>query len=153
MLYSLKSRPATTLASTPSGTRTVVKLDADRAVRRSKHWRGIVSHACEQCGRNRLPALDAPVPLAEWLAAGQAEGGGLVLALAASTPLGAVPAPGPGGVHLLVGPEGGLARAEIERAVDAGFRPVRLGPRTLRTETAAVAAVTAVQLLWGDLGN
>ena len=132
--------------------RGVVRLDPQRAQRRHDHWHGIVVHACQQCGRNRLPELCPVVTLAEWLSG--YEGGGLNLILDPASASGISELAYDGAlVTLLVGPEGGLDGKEREAAYAAGFRGLKLGPRTLRTETAAVAAVTAVQLRWGDLGN
>ena len=130
--------------------RGVVRLDADRAQRRLAHWQGIVVHACQQCGRNRIPELCLAVSLNEWLRG--YECGGLDLILDPDSPIGIGELEHGGGlITILVGPEGGLDTEEYETAYAAGFRGVSLGPRTLRTETAAVAGVTAVQLRWGDL--
>jgi 16S rRNA (uracil1498-N3)-methyltransferase len=129
--------------------RTVVKLAGDRVERRGRHWLGVITAACEQCGRRRLPVLDAPARLDDWLAAGHA--GGLLLDHRSPLPLTDLSAPNVEGVTLLVGPEGGLAPEERERAVQAGFTGVRLGPRVLRTETAPLAALAVIQALWGDL--
>jgi 16S rRNA (uracil1498-N3)-methyltransferase len=129
--------------------RSVVKLDARQAEKRLEHWRGVVIAACEQCGRNRLPEILSPAPLSEWLATARA-GVRLVLDPTASSGLhsiGTVPA-----VTLLIGPEGGLSPAERSLAIETGFMPVRMGPRVLRTETAAIAAFSALQVLLGDSG-
>src|SRR5690606_27348558 len=98
--------------------------------------------------RTRIPQLDAAAPLAHWLGAGLA-GLGLVLDPEASTPLSSLP-PTSGAMTLLVGPEGGLSAAEIRTALAAGFTGVALGPRVLRTETAGVAALAALQAMYGD---
>ncbi len=129
--------------------RTVVKLSADRAARRRAHWRQVVVAASEQCGRARVPAVGDIVTLADVLS-GPPPGQGLLLD-AAAAPLADMAEPGPDGVVLLVGPEGGLAPDEKEAAVRAGFRPVSLGPRVLRTETAALVAISILQSRWGDL--
>jgi 16S rRNA (uracil1498-N3)-methyltransferase len=129
--------------------RSVVKLDARQAEKRREHWRGVVIAACEQCGRNRLPEILSPAPFSEWLATARA-GVRLVLDSTASCGLhsiGTVPA-----VTLLIGPEGGLSPAERSLAIETGFMPVRMGPRVLRTETAAIAALSALQVLLGDSG-
>ena len=128
--------------------RSVVRLDAERAGRRVAHWRGVLVAACEQSGRRRLPALHAPLPLVEWLP--RAEGSGLLLDPEADRSLADLPAPG-SNLTLLVGPEGGLSPEERARALGAGFAGVRLGPRILRTETAPLAALAAIQVMWGDL--
>lgn len=126
-----------------------VQLDAARLAKRMEHWRGIIISACEQCGRNVLPQLLLPMPLREWvgeLASGET---GLLLDPMQSTRLAALQAPA-GTVRLLAGPEGGLSAAECQWAREAGFTGIALGPRILRTETAALAALAALQTLWGD---
>lgn len=128
----------------------MVRLDAQRAQRRLAHWHGIMVHACQQCGRNRLPQLCPVVTLNEWLRGYQ--NGGLDLMLDPESAAGVSELQFGGGlITLVVGPEGGLDRKEREAAYAVGFVGVTLGPRTLRTETAAVAGITAVQLRWGDL--
>jgi len=128
-----------------------VKLDAERAAKRLAHWRGVVRAACEQCGRNRLPEVRAPLALAE-LAAATTQGACWVLAPDGAAPLVAQPMPR-GGVTLVVGPEGGLAPEELALLARAGALPVALGPRVLRTETAGLAALAAMQARWGDFGG
>ena len=130
--------------------RGVVRLDADRAQRRLAHWRGIVVHACQQCGRTRLAQLCPVISLYDWLR--DYPGGGLDLVLDPdnTTAIDNLKYAG-GPISLLVGPEGGLDKEEYKAAYAAGFVGVSLGPRTLRTETAALAGLTAVQLRWGDL--
>jgi 16S rRNA (uracil1498-N3)-methyltransferase len=128
--------------------RSVVRLDAARAERRHAHWQGVLVAACEQSGRRRLPALHPPQALADWLPA--ATGTALLLDPQAERSLAALPTP-PGEATLLVGPEGGLSADERARAARSGLVAVRLGPRILRTETAPLAALAAMQVLWGDL--
>jgi 16S rRNA (uracil1498-N3)-methyltransferase len=119
----------------------------ERGDKRLAHWRQIAIAACEQCGRNALPAIAAPLPLAAWLAGWP--GGGYVLDAGAGDSLASARAPqAPRAV--LVGPEGGLDAREIAAAVARGFAAVRLGPRVLRTETAGVAVLAALQVLGGD---
>lgn len=123
----------------------------ERADKKLEHWRQIAISACEQCGRNRLPQINPPLPLDQWLTETE-EVARYVLAPSVS----GGPAPtsdGPKSVALLIGPEGGLSEAEISRAVNAGFAPWQLGPRVLRTETAPVAALSVLQWLYGDYGN
>jgi 16S rRNA (uracil1498-N3)-methyltransferase len=132
--------------------RSVVRLAGDRAGRRLAHWQAVAISACEQCGRASVPDIRPPADLDAALAALP---GDLIRALPDP---GAVAAfadlpPPVAGLALLIGPEGGLEAAERRAAEAAGFRPVRLGPRILRTETAAIAAVTLAQGLWGDLGR
>lgn len=128
--------------------RSQVKLDARRAEKRLAHWRGVVRAACEQCGRNRLPAVAAPAPLSQVLAALPDTAARFVLAPEGGTSL-ASAAPR-ARIALLVGPEGGLEADEIRAATARGFISIGLGPRVLRTETAAAAALAAMQMLWGD---
>lgn len=133
--------------------RSVVRLADQRALRRLEHWRGVVAAACEQCGRNRLPEVAAPERLDDWLARrSESSELRLLLAPAAGRSLASVPAPGADvRVELLVGAEGGLAPEELQMASRCGFLSLRLGPRILRTETAGLAALSAIQFLWGDL--
>ncbi len=127
--------------------------DRGRLEKRQRHWQSIIHSACEQCGRNRLPRLHPPHPLAEWLADPLEDGLlGLVLAPGAGSGFKHL-APGPSGINLLVGPEGGLSAEEIQLALQAGYVALGLGPRILRTETAGVAALAICQALWGDLGG
>ncbi len=131
--------------------RGVVRLDEKRAAARLEHWQRVAAGACRQCGRNRLPRIAPITAVEDWLAA-PPDGLRLVLTPDAGRRMKDVePAGVAGPVILLVGPEGGLTEQEEEAASAAGFLPVRLGPRVLRTETAAVAGVTALQTLWGDL--
>jgi 16S rRNA (uracil1498-N3)-methyltransferase len=128
--------------------RSQIRLDRPRLERRSEHWRGILIGACEQSGRRRLPILDSATTFDAWLTADM-PANGLLLDPLASLALTALPAP-LSCVTLLVGPEGGLSPGEINRALQVGFRGVRLGPRILRTETAPLAAISVIQALWGD---
>jgi 16S rRNA (uracil1498-N3)-methyltransferase len=128
--------------------RSVVKLSRDRADRRLSHWRNVVVAACEQCGRNRVPEVAAITDLATFLS--QASGDGLRLLLAPDADRDLKQLEPPREVTLLVGPEGGLAPHERQRAEAGGFIPIRFGPRILRTETAPLAAIAAMQVLWGD---
>jgi len=128
--------------------RTVVNLKGERQEKRRAHWQGVVHSACEQSGRNRVPAVAALRPFAQAVA--EAAGGlKLVLHHRAETSLETLPVP-QGPVSLLIGPEGGLSAQEITTAEAAGFVPLRLGPRVLRTETAALAAISVLQWRWGD---
>lgn len=132
--------------------RSVVRLSGERAAKRVAHWQGIATAACEQCGRNRIPTVAATESLERWLAqpapAGTAR---LMLAPGAARALPKIPRPQ--AVQLLIGAEGGLDPAEIAAAESVGFTALRLGPRILRTETAGLAALAAMQMLWGDLGT
>lgn len=132
-----------------AGERSVVRLSGERAEKRVRHWRQIVISACEQCGRNRVPEVAPILSLTDWL--GGLPSGGERLTLAPDAPGRLCERPQPTEpVILLVGPEGGLTPGEIRIAASCGFVPVRLGPRVLRTETAALATLAAMQTLWGD---
>lgn len=126
-----------------------VDLGGERLVRKIQHWRGIVISACEQCGRNRLPECKEPLPLSDWLRRTVEPDLRLLLDPLAERGLRGLKRP-KGTVTLLIGSEGGLSPAEIDQARQVGFTSVRLGPRILRTETAGVTALAAVQALWGD---
>jgi 16S rRNA (uracil1498-N3)-methyltransferase len=130
--------------------RSVVKLRDERAQRRLEHWQNLVIAACEQCGRNRVPSVAPVLAFDQWIAGLPAtDECRLLLSPGATVALRDLQ-PVPQRVLLLAGPEGGLSPAESGIAQSRGFRPVRLGPRVLRTETAALAALAAMQALWGD---
>ncbi len=131
--------------------RSVVRLSGERAERRVAHWQSITAAACEQCGRNRLPAVLPVQALMQWLGESpKADGLRLLLSPHIHTArLRDLKRPA-GSITLLVGPEGGWNPEEAQAALSAGFAPLALGPRVLRTETAAVAALAAMQALWGD---
>lgn len=128
----------------------VVKLDAKRAEKRREHWQRIAESACEQCGRMRPPLVDAPISLNRWFGEFDGDSTQLVLKPGADRRIDDNHAPTTK-VCLLIGPEGGFSEREYGDARAAGFDAVSIGPRILRTETAAVAALTIVQALWGDL--
>ena len=132
--------------------RTVVKLDAKQSERRREHWQAIAVAACEQSGRNRVPDVVAPLGLPDFLTRSKAttQATRLLLSPTGSLRVNDLKAPD-GGLVVLIGPEGGLAEGEQRAALNAGFLGVRLGPRVLRTETAAVAALTLLQHQFGDL--
>jgi 16S rRNA (uracil1498-N3)-methyltransferase len=131
--------------------RSVVRLTAQQSDRKLNHWRAITIAACEQCGRNRLPAVAPPVALAAFLREAPAAGGArLLLSPEGSTTLAGLARPLSAPVTVLIGPEGGLTDEEEQSAVAAGFAAVRLGPRVLRTETAAIAALALLQREIGD---
>ncbi|KFN43258.1 16S rRNA (uracil(1498)-N(3))-methyltransferase [Arenimonas metalli] len=128
--------------------RTEVKLDAERAEKRLAHWRGVLVAACEQSGRARVPALASPVGLAHWAGGAHA---GLKLMLDPEGELTLAALPATEAVTLVVGPEGGLSERDLATLRAAGFKGLRLGPRILRTETAGLAAIAALQSRLGDL--
>ncbi|MES2818834.1 MAG: 16S rRNA (uracil(1498)-N(3))-methyltransferase [Pseudomonadota bacterium] len=124
-----------------------VRLKDERSEKRMAHWRQVATSACEQCGRSVLPVIHPPQLLADWLIQIQAD---LKLVLhPVAEPL--TSHVRPQSLAFLIGPEGGLSDAEVAQAQDSGFHAARLGPRVLRTETAAVVALTVAQQLWGDL--
>lgn len=140
------------------GVRTISPVTSERSARvpagergdkRVAHWRQVAVAACEQCGRNRIPDVHDPQPLPAWLAARDAHPG-ILLAPTADAGLPALAAP-THALDLLIGPEGGWTADEIERARRAGVTAVRMGARVMRTETAGIAALAAIQTLWGDL--
>src|SRR5882672_119296 len=131
-----------------ASTRAVVRLSGDRAEKRVAHWRNVVIAACEQCGRNRVPEVASITDIEVFLAGTSVDGLKLLLAPDADQTLKQLPQPQ--SVVLLVGPEGGLTAPERAQAARVGFIPVRFGPRVLRTETAPLAAIAAIQTLWGD---
>ncbi len=130
-----------------------VRLNNDRAEKRRQHWQGIANSACEQCGRNRVPVIKSAQIALTWLEAQLATKDAghfkLVLDHRANFTLARLEG-NPTSVTLLAGPEGGLSDHELDQAIQAGFTDVRLGPRVLRSETAAVAALAAVNVKWGD---
>lgn len=130
--------------------RSVAKLSQERAEKRTEHWRGVVVAACEQSGRNELMQVHAPLDLSHWLA-GQRNtpGSKFILLPDGAVALHAQDKPA-SPVILLIGPEGGFTPDEALMAKQAGFIPVLLGPRVLRTETAALAGISALQTLWGE---
>jgi 16S rRNA (uracil1498-N3)-methyltransferase len=144
--------------------RSVVRLDKAQAESKAIHWRAVAVNACEQCGRTRLPVIEAAQPLLNYLGE-SAQGTPLRLVLEPeSAPLAPAPAV-PAATHdpagasgldafeaeIAIGPEGGFAPDELEAFRVAEFSPVGLGPRILRTETAAIAALVWLQVRFGDM--
>lgn len=127
--------------------RCVIKFKAEKKQQRLQHWRNIVQHAAEQSGRTILPEMPEIDVLANWITA--QHGLKVFLDPYAEQPLADLQ-PENGQVTLLSGPEGGFTEQERDTAKAAGFIPVKLGQRILRTETAALASLSAVQMLWGD---
>ncbi len=126
-----------------------VELTGERMAKRLAHWRAVVIGACEQCGRNDLPVIHTPTAMDVWMAQCQ-ETLKLMLEPSAGMRLGELSPPA-STIALLAGPEGGFSPRERDLAPQHGFLALRLGPRILRTETAAVAAITALQCLFGDM--
>lgn len=133
--------------------RSVVRLSDSRAARRTEHWRRIITSACEQSGRAHVPALAAPLDFDEWLAATTLPATSLVLQPGAVASIATLAAPADARVTIVIGPEGGLTPRERELLLGRGCVAVGMGPRILRTETAALAALALVQASWGDLGG
>ena len=133
-----------------SSDRSEVKLDAQRADKRLLHWRGIVASACEQSGRATLPEVAAPQSLAQ--AAAMREGCGFILDPFAEASLSSLQGVELRACTIAIGPEGGWSPRDREQLVAAGYEGLRLGPRVLRTETAGIAAIAALQAACGDLG-
>ncbi|HTP98325.1 MAG TPA: 16S rRNA (uracil(1498)-N(3))-methyltransferase [Casimicrobiaceae bacterium] len=123
--------------------------DGAQGAKRLAHWRQVAISACEQCGRSRVPDVHDAAPLADWLRSRSREDAGLVFDARSDATLASLPAPSDR-LDILVGPEGGLTADEVDRALGAGMRSARLGPRVLRADTASLAALAAVNLLWGD---
>jgi len=131
--------------------RSVVRLDARQCEAKATHWRAVVVSACEQCGRNRIPAVDEPRQLIDYLGAAAGGGTRLVLEPDADGDGDGAKWNVAGSVEIAIGPEGGFAPDELEAFRVAGFKRVRLGPRILRAETAAIAALTWLQTQFGDM--
>jgi len=130
--------------------RSVVKLSVERAEKRTEHWQNIAISACEQSGRAWVPHVATPLSLQSWLGQNPENDASRILL----NPIGAKRlsefAKPESEIQLLIGAEGGLSKEEIELASSHGFQSIVLGPRILRTETAALTAISAMQLLWGD---
>ena len=127
----------------------VVNLDEKRTQKRLQHWHGIIVSACEQSGRNVLPILNTTNTLMKW--ADSTNDLSLVFDPLSTSTLKII-TPEENKINIVIGPEGGLSSQEIsELDKRSNFQSVKFGPRVLRTETAAVSAITAAQLLWGDL--
>ena len=130
--------------------RVEVRLSGERADKRWQHWRGVITSACEQCGRARLPQLHAVATLSDWIGNVDVE---QRFVLHHRSEYSLDTATKPRSVALLIGPEGGLSAAEIAAAERAQFAALTLGPRVLRTETAPLTALAILQHRWGDLGE
>lgn len=129
-------------------TRSIVRLSQERQERREAHWQNVAIAACEQCGRNVVPPVGSLVALRDYLAEPRHPGVRIVLSPAGTATVRSLEVHDP--LTILIGPEGGLTQEEHELAALAGFVPVRFGPRILRTETAPLAAIAALQALYGD---
>lgn len=134
--------------------RSIVHLSDERAVRRLQHWQKIIVSACEQCGRNRLPHISPLIDLPGWLSRKKASQSDQEVRLMLSTRtiegLSHIPPAAAANVVICIGPEGGFTPEEETAMLHTNFAPLRLGKRIFRTETAALAAIAAIQALWGD---
>lgn len=135
--------------------RSIVHLSDERSSKRLQHWQKIIISACEQCGRNHLPQISPLISLPEWLSQKKTTQSShdlnFMLSTTASESLRNIAQP-PASAHLalVIGPEGGFTQEEEMAILHTGFIPVRLGKRILRTESAALATISALQTLWGD---
>lgn len=127
-----------------------VRLKGERLDKKMEHWRNIAIAACEQSGRTRVPVIHEPVYFLDWAVACQQDIR-LLLHPHQQKPLRDYPQPA--SIALLVGPEGGFSDAEVQQALQAGFAGLTLGPRILRTETAALAMLSVLQFQWGDFSG
>jgi 16S rRNA (uracil1498-N3)-methyltransferase len=134
--------------------RTIVRLEPARWRDRARRWQRVAREAAKQCGRAVIPEIEAPRPLAEWLAAAEPADLSLCLWESDGAPLARVlaAAVAPRSAIVVIGPEGGLAPAEVETARSHGFTVTSLGPRVLRTETVGPAITAVLQSRFGDLG-
>ncbi len=128
--------------------RTEVKLKGERLEKKLQHWQQVAISACEQCGRNKVPTVNALSTIDDWVTTIEADTKRVLhhrtdQALDASLSISSA--------ALLIGPEGGLSEGEINSAKQQGFEALRMGPRVLRTETAPLAAITLLQHIWGDM--
>ncbi|TVO70833.1 16S rRNA (uracil(1498)-N(3))-methyltransferase [Sedimenticola selenatireducens] len=128
--------------------RCMVRLNSERQQKKVSHWQQIIISACEQSHRKRVPVCQEIISLNEWLVADN-DSMGILLDHRANRSLHDMARPSRD-IRLLIGPEGGLSEAERGEAKTCGFMGIRLGPRVLRTETAPLAAIAAIQTLWGD---
>ena len=128
----------------------VVKLTEERRLQRHQHWQNIVYRACEQCGRNVPPTLNITADLAQWLDS-DLPSSRIIFEPGKTDTLKNYAKPD-GNVVVLIGPEGGFSEQEVVEAQDTGFSALGFGPRVVRNETAAIASIAAMQVLWGDMG-
>jgi 16S rRNA (uracil1498-N3)-methyltransferase len=130
--------------------RSVAKLPAERTGKRLEHWQQVAISACEQCGRNVLPVIHAPLDIMEWLQQTKSIPDAKYILLPGGTASLHDQAKPQGKAVLLIGAEGGFSQAESTAALHCGYIPIRLGARVMRTETAAIAGIAVLQNLWGD---
>jgi 16S rRNA (uracil1498-N3)-methyltransferase len=131
--------------------RSVIRLNAERATKKMSHWQGVLAAASEQCGRNRLPHLNEPLPFLNWIAQ-QDLHPRLLLSPRGTQSLSGWAKHHPAqAVTLIIGPEGGLTPLEEQAAMTHGALCLTMGERVLRTETAGLAAMAALQSIWDGL--
>lgn len=131
--------------------RSEVKLDGQRADKRIAHWRSVAAAACEQSGRARLPSIESPQSLPEALRSLPQSDCCLMLQPDAdASALSGLTLAADARVTVAIGPEGGWSARDLQQLAEAGFRGLRLGPRVLRTETAGIAVIAALQARFGD---
>lgn len=135
--------------------RCVIHLTGERIKKRAEHWQQIIHSACEQCGRNKIPELMPLIPYIDWLSRDHTDrsttpSAKLMLTPAAQLQLSKLQSNNKDFFVLLIGPEGGLTPSEEKLAIATGFIAIHLGQRTLRTESAGLAALASIQALWGD---
>lgn len=126
-----------------------VRLEGEREEKKLQHWQSIVISACEQSGRNRIPEIYAPQKFGTWLEEIRADTC-FILSPHVSDKLPPKKLITHTSIALLIGPEGGFSDHEMSHAIKKGFQPLNLGPRVLRTETATIAALSALQVKYGD---
>jgi len=129
--------------------RGIVRITDERVEKKIQHFQKIAIHAAEQCGRTIIPTIESPTALTEWVFK-RSENTRLILEPTAANPLTNIKLVSP--IAILIGPEGGFTDEEINYAIQYEFKPLKLGPRILRTETATLAAIAAIQCTAGDLG-
>jgi len=130
--------------------RSIARLSAERAQKRTEHWQQVIIAACEQCGRNVLPVIHPPLDILLWLQQMRTKKYSKFIMLPQSSVSLQSQTKPQGTAVLLIGAEGGFTQAESDSALLCGFTPIKLGARVMRTETAAVAGLAALQTLWGD---
>lgn len=130
--------------------RSIARLSAERAQKRTEHWQQVIIAACEQCGRNVLPVIHPPLDILLWLQQMRTKKYSKFIMLPQSSVSLQSQTKPQGTAVLLIGAEGGFTQAESDSALLCGFTPIKLGARVMRTETAAVAGIAALQTLWGD---
>ncbi len=133
-------------------TRTQAKVSSLLSSNKLEHWHKIIIAACSQCGRNTIPSINQPIKLTEWIEkVDNTDGTRIMLSPTATTNINKLNIDKNRIIHLFIGPEGGLTEQEVQLTSAHAFHGLKLGPRILRTETAAIAAITAIQLQAGDL--